>query len=115
MLSERLIRNTITNTIYTEEFLDTLPSVIDELKNTDNPDPHYNQPYYRLKNVLEENTKGGRFMRSLLVPQVYYDFVNSEVTPEMRKKVMILAWCYELVRLHFTHKIHCFQLIDSKS
>ena len=93
-----LVRITALDTLYTEEFLKTLPSIIDELKIADNPDPNFKQPYNWLVKVLEENTKVGRCSRSLLVPYVYYDFVKTEPTPEMRKKVMILAWCNELVR-----------------
>ena len=85
-----------------EEFLKTFPFVIDELKIANNPDPNFKQPLDWLKKVLEENTKGGRSLKALLVPHIYYDFVKTEPTPTMRKKVMILAWCYDLVRFHFS-------------
>ena len=75
---------------------------MDELKSADNADTNLKQPFDWLKKVLEENTKGGRSSRALLVPHVYCDFIKIESTPEMRKKVMILAWCYDLVRVHFS-------------
>ena len=110
--NEGLVRNTTADTLYTKEFLNTLPCIMDELTPTDNPDPNYKQPYDLLKKTLEENIKGGRSMRSLLVPHVYYDFVKTEQTPEMRKKVMILAWCNELVRIHVNYVIRHYQLVD---
>ena len=102
VLNEGLIRVKTLDTIYTEEFLKTLPCVIDELKIADNADSNLKQPFDWLKKVLEENTKAGRSSRALLLPHVYYDFVKTEPTSDMRKKVMILAWCCDLVRVHFS-------------
>ena len=90
-ISQKLTRYTTADTIYTEKFLNTSSCVMDELTTTDNTDPNYKQPYDWLKKVLKKNTKSTCYFRPLFVPHVYYSFMKTEPTSEMRKKILILA------------------------